>query len=188
MEKESLRYHVRLEAEVKCADLNTMAEQRQPSKSTVQDQQPQPQFPLARNKPVHSRSSRQDLNSVQKELKQLKHDKPHHYIRLMTRIQPKINRPDVLIERLQRVQARDPAAAQDIRNILHKTPVKAGAEPELKMRIRSMKANSPREYIYIIEMLFPEIRPRSVEKYWLKKQARVRGNVTGSRPKAPHRK
>jgi hypothetical protein len=186
MEKETLRYHVRLEAQVKFADLNTIPNQQQVSRSTAQDQQPQSS--PAPQKVVYSRPSRQDISSVQKELKQLKHEDPHHYIRFMTRIQPKINDPDVLIERLRRIQARDPGAAQDIRNMLHKTPAKARKKPGLMIRIRSIKKHRPQEYIYIMEMLFPEVRPRSLERYWLKNRAGERRGLTAtSHPTPTHR-
>jgi hypothetical protein len=188
MEKETLRYHVRLEAQVKYANLNTIPEQHQVSGSTVQDLQPQPQSSPAPQKLVHSKSSRQDLSSVQKELKQLKHEDPHHYIRFMTRIQPKMNDPDVVIERLRRIQARDPGAAQDIRNMLHKTPVETRRKPVLMIRMRSIKKHRPQEYIYIMEMLFPEVRPRSLERYLLKKRAGERRGLTASNPKAPVRR
>ena len=188
MEKETLRYHVRLEAQVKYGDLNTIQEQQQGTGSTVQDQQPQPQFSPAPKKLAHGKSSRQQLSSVQKELKQLKHEDPHHYIRFMARIQPKINNPDVVIKRLRRIQARDPGAAQDIRNMLHKTPVKKPGKSELMIRLRSLKKHRPQEYIYIMEMLFPEIRPRSLERYWPKKRAGERRGLTASSPKAPVRR
>ena len=188
MEKESLRYHVRLEAKVKCADLNTIPEQQQISESTTRDQQSQPQSSRARQRLIQSPASGQDLNSVQEELKQAKNEDPYQYIRFMTRIQPKINDPDVLSERLHRIQAKDPRAAQDIRNILYKTPVRAGGKPELMLRVRSLKKHSPREYIYLMEMLFPEVRPRSLEKYWLKNRAGERKDLTASNPKAPLRR
>ena len=170
MEKETLRYHVRLEAEVKYGDLNTIPEQ-QVSESTVQNQQSQYQSSPSPQKLNHSKYSRQQLSSVQRELKQLKHEDPHHYIRFMTRIQQKINNPDVVIERLRRIKARDPGAAEDIRNMLHKTPLRAREKAELMIRMRSIKKHRPQEYIYIMEMLFPEVRPRSLERYWLKKRA-----------------
>jgi hypothetical protein len=188
MEKETLRYHVRLEAQVKYGDLNTISREQQVSGSTVQNQQPQHQSSPAPQKLAHGKSSRQQLSSVQKELKQLKHEDPHHYIRFMTRIQPKINNPDVVIERLRRIKARDPGAAQDIRNMLHKTPIKARGKAELTIRLRSIKKHRPQEYIYIMEMLFPEVRPRSLERYWLKKRAGERKNLTASSPKAPVRR
>lgn len=188
MEKETLRYHVRLEAQVKYGDLPIIPEQQQVSGSTGQDQQPEPQSSPAPQKLLQSKSSPQDLSSVQKELKQLKHEDPHHYIRFMTRIQPKINHPVVVIERLRRIQARDPGAAQDIRNMLHKTPVKTRGKPELIMRMRSIKKHRPQEYIYIMEMLFPEVRPRSLERYWLKKRAGEHRGLTASSPQAPVRR
>jgi hypothetical protein len=187
MEKETLRYHVRLEAQVQFADLDTIPEQQQVSVSSVQDQHPQPQSLPAPQKVLHSRPSQEDLSSVQKELKQLKNEDPGHYIRFMTRIQPKINNPDVLVERLRRMQARDPGAAQDIRNILHRTPAKVGEKPGLMTRIQSIKKHRPREYIYIMEMLFPEVRPRSLEHYWLMNRAGKRSDLTASSPRAPVR-
>ena len=98
MEKATLRYHVRLEAQVKYAYLNAIPEQHQVTGSTAQDQQLQPQSSPAPQKLVHSKSSLQDLSSVQKELKQLKHEDHHHYIGFMTCMQPKINDPDVVNE------------------------------------------------------------------------------------------
>ncbi|MGD8878217.1 MAG: hypothetical protein PVH75_10710, partial [Syntrophobacterales bacterium] len=83
MEKETLRYHVRLEAQVKYGDLNTMPKQQQVSEYAVQEQQPQSQSSPTPQKVTHSKSSQQQLSSVQKELKRLKHEDPHHYIRFM---------------------------------------------------------------------------------------------------------
>ena len=188
MEKETLRYHVRIEAQVKYGDLNTMPKQQQVSGSTVQDQQPQSQSSPAPQRSSHSKSSRQQLSSVQRELKQLKHEDPHHYIRFMTRIQPKINNPDVVIERLRIMKARDPGAAHDIKNMLNKAPVKKRGKSELMIRLRSMKKHRPQEYIYIMEILFPEIRPRSLEQYWLRKGAGEHKSLTASSPKAPVRR
>jgi hypothetical protein len=186
MEKETLRYHVRLESQVKYGDLNTMPKQ-QVSEYAVQDQQPQSQASPIPQKVTHSKSSRQQLSSVQKELKQLKYEDPHHYIRFMTRIQPKINNPDVVMERLRIMKARDPGAAHDIRNMLNKTPVKKRGKSELIIRLRFIKKHRPQEYIYVMEMLFPEIRPRSLERYWLKKRAVKHKSLTASSPKAPVR-
>ena len=98
MEKATLRYHVRLEAQVKYAYLSAIPEQHKVTGSTVQDQQLQPQSSPAPQKLVHSKSSRQDPSPVQKELKQLKHEDHHHYIGFMTCMQPKINDPDVVNE------------------------------------------------------------------------------------------
>ena len=184
MEKETLRYHVRLEAQVKYGDPKTIPQQ-QVSGYTVQVQQPPPNSSPAPQKLTYSRYSQQQLSSVQKELKQLKHEDPHHYIRFMTRIQPKINNPDAVIERLRRIKARDPGAAHDIWNMLNKTPVKKRGKSELMIRLLSIKKNRPQEYIYIMEMLFPEIRPRSLERYWLKERAGKRRGLTASSPKAP---
>ncbi|MGD8254560.1 MAG: hypothetical protein PVF48_09195 [Syntrophobacterales bacterium] len=187
MEKETLRYHVRLEAQVKYDDLNTMPKQQQVSGYAVQEQQPQSQSSPTPQKVTHSKSSQQQLSSVQKELKRLKHEDPHHYIRFMTRIQPKINNPDVVMERLRRMKARDPGAAYDIMNMLNKTPVKKRGKSELMIRLRFIKKHRPQEYIYVMEMLFPEIRPRSLERYWLKKRAVKHKSLTASSPKAPVR-
>jgi len=117
----------------------------------------------------------------------LKDEDPSRYIFFMTRIQPKIDDPDVLVERLHRIQARDPVAAQDIRNMLHKTPGMARGKPELMIRIQSIKKHRPQEYIYIMEMLFPEVRPRSLEQYWMKKRAGERKDLRASSPKTPVR-
>jgi len=185
MERETLRYHVRLEAQVQCADLDTISEHHQVAKTVRQDQQPQPQASSTPQKLAGLSPPQQGLSSVQKELKQLKYQDPHHYILFMTRIQPKINDPDVLTERLRRIKARDPGAAEDIRNMLHKSRGEASGKPELMRRIRYMKKNSPQEYIYVMEILFPEVRPRALEPYWLQKRAGEKGDLTASSPKAP---
>ena len=151
MEKETLRYHVRLEAEVKFADLNSILEQQQVSEPPARDQQPQAQSPPSSQALVRDRPSKPEPRPVQKELRRLKRKDPHHYIRFMTQIQPKINDPDVCVERLRRIQTRDPLAAQDIRKRLRKTPVKGRGKQELMKRLRFLEKHRTQQYIYIIQ-------------------------------------
>ena len=187
MEKQTLRYHIRLEAQVKFADLDTILEQQQVSEPPAQDQQPQAQSSPSSQTLVRSRPSKQDYLSVQQELRRLKHEDPHHYIRFMTQIQPKINDPDVFIERLRRIQTRDPKAAQEIRNMLHKTPIKGRGKRELMRRVRFLEKDRSQEYMYIMEMLFPEVRPRALQRYWLKLREGERRSSTTASPTVPPR-
>ena len=187
MEKQTLRYHIRLEAQVKFADLNTILEQQQVSEPPAQDQQPQAHSSPSSQTLVRNRPSKRGHRSVQQELRRLKHEDPHHYIRFMTQIQPKINDPDVFIERLRRIQTRDPGAGQDIRSMLHKTPVKGRGKQELMRRIRFLEKHRAQEYIYVVEMLFPEVRPRALERYWLKLRQDKQRRATTDSPPAPPR-
>ncbi len=172
---------------MKFADLNTIPEQPQISTSPVQDQPSQTQPTPLPDTVVRPGLSKQDRLAAQRQLLRLKHEHPHRYITFMTRIQPQLNNVEVFIERLRRVQARDPKTGHKIKKMLHKTPVKGQGNSMLGQRIRFLRSKQPQEYIHMMEMLFPEVRPQAMQRHWLRMRKDERGAVTASSIPPPRR-
>lgn len=166
LEKDSFRYHVQIEAEVKFADLKTILEQHELTDFSAQDQPPPAISSAAPNNAPPHPPSREDHLAVRNQLRRLKNENPYNYIRLMMHFQPKLDDEEVFVKRLRRVQARDPGAGQHIRNSLHRTPIRERGKSELRQRIRFLKRRRPRDYIFVMEILYPEVRPLAMEKRW----------------------
>jgi hypothetical protein len=186
LEKESLRYHVRLEAEVKFADLNDLMKQHVVSETPEQDQPPQT-TPVSSNI-VRRRPSKQKPQAGQNQLQRLKREHPHRYIRLMSHIQPRMKDVEVLYDRFHRVKSRNPGAARDILAILEKTPVKGRDKPDMGRSVHFLRAKRPREYIHMMEILFPEVRPPALLRYWHRMREDERRAIMSSTVPPPKRR
>lgn len=188
MDKATLRYHIRLEAQVKFADLKSLLEQPEASISPAQDQPPPTQatLPVPDTIAPRRKPAKQEHLSTQRQLRRLRNKHPHRYIQLMTRFQPKLNDTETFIARLRRVQARHPEAGRKIRKTLRKTPIQGKGKSELTERIGFLRTKRPRDYILMIEMLFPEIRPRAMDRHWLQIREGERQAFTASSSPAPY--
>ena len=188
MDKETLRYHIRLEAEVKFADFKTVLEQHEKYTPPAEDLPVEIQAKTAPDTMPYRKPPKKDQTIALRRLQRLRNENPQRYIEFMTRVQPQLNNVDVFIKRLQRLQARDPGAGQDIRNILHKTPIKGRGEFKLMERIRFVQMKRPQDYILMMELLYPEVRPRAMELHWLKrKHGKKRPEKVSSAPAPVHR-
>jgi hypothetical protein len=86
----------------------------------------------------------------------------------MSHVQPLIKDREILLDRFRIVKSRNPGAAQDILAILKKTPFKGRDKPDIVRSVHFLKAKRPREYIHMMEILFPEVRPSALLRYWQK--------------------
>jgi hypothetical protein len=168
MDKETLRYHVRLEAKVRFADLDTILKQQAITTSPPQEVPTEAHQPTpAQASTAPHRANTEKQISALSQLRRLKRESPHRYIHFMNRVEPNLNKPEVFMDRLQRLQARHPDAARKIRANLLKTPDKHRGQSELNQRLRFLQTKQPHEYILVMEMLFPEVRPPAMKRHWL---------------------
>ncbi|UCG11042.1 MAG: hypothetical protein JSU72_10755 [Deltaproteobacteria bacterium] len=166
MEKDTLRYHIRLEAEVKLVDKLERPPEQPQSVSPSSDDGIATQIrgaPVERNL-EQSGPSKQDLYRTLQRLLKQRNEHPHRYIQYMSRTEPQINRTESFVSRLRRLETRNPEAARKVRTKLSRTPIQVKGKRQLADRLRYLRKNRPREYILIMEILFPEVRPPALAR------------------------
>jgi hypothetical protein len=164
MQKDTLRYHIRLEATVQVADLESLQKQPQVSSVPAKDSPPRSEAsPAPVTVSPQKPADKGQAPSVH-QLRRLRKLDPHQYIAIMTRIQPKLNNTNAFLVRLRQVESRYPEASGRVRNMLNHTPVRGIGKRKLTKRIRYLKAERPQEYILMMEILFPEVRPQAIER------------------------
>ena len=160
LEKDTLRYHIRLKANVKFADLKTLLEQPAEPTSSSQDISTQIQAAPGQSAATHPKPTKppkEDRNIALSKLRRVRDKNPQRYIQLMTRVQPKLNNTDTFIARMNRVEGKHPIAARKIQTMLRKTPVRGQGKRQLKERISFLRVKHPQNYILMMEILFPEV-------------------------------
>jgi hypothetical protein len=184
MESDTLRYHIRLEAEVKVTDIETSPQQSEvASPSPTAEQPPPPQTSDTSDIPTSRKPSAEAQLHDLSRLKRLKKKRPHRYIQLMTRVQPQLDSPGAFRERVRQLHAKHPKAGQRVRELLRSAPVRGGGSDKLKKRLLYLKAKRPESYILMMEILFPEVRPRAMSQHFGRiKGAQRDGGATPATP------
>jgi hypothetical protein len=171
LEKDTLRYHIRLKANVKFADPKTLFEQPAVSTSSSQKLSTRTQTGIGKStaaQPRPTKYSKENRNLALNKLRQVRSKNPQRYIQLMNRVEPKLSNTTIFIARLNQVEGKHPEAAHKVRTMLRKAPVRGQGKRHLKKRIGFLKNKHPLNYILMMEILFPEVRPPAMQRHWTK--------------------
>jgi hypothetical protein len=143
LERDTLRYHIRLKANVKFADLKTPLEQPAESTSSSQGLSTRIQNAFVQSTAALPRPTKKDQNIALSRLRRVKDKNPQRYIQLMNRVEPKLRNTNIFIARLNRVEGKHPEAACKVRTMLRKTPVRGQGKDSLSNASAFLKPNIP---------------------------------------------